>query len=151
VTDKATKASPPLKDKFQAVFNMTIAGASLLKALADSGYREKLVEVEQGRAVMETYPREVAARLGFSGSYKQQPRECLETAIEGLAGRGIELEIDPNVKKFCQTYTTGDQDHDGVDAFLCLMTAICFDQGDAEMCGEVVPEEGAIVVPSNSE
>ena len=147
VTDKATKASPPLKDKFQAVFNMTIAGAALLKALAENGYQEKLIEVEQGRAVMETYPRAVAARLGFTGSYKQQPLACLETAIEGLAGRGIQLEIDPDVKNFCQTYTTGDQDHDGVDAFLCLVTAICFDQGQAEMCGEVVKEEGAIIVP----
>jgi len=146
-TDRATNASPPLKDKFQCVFNMTIAGASLLKSMAASGYREKLSDIQRGRAVMETYPRAVAARLGFIGSYKQQPLECFETAIAGLAQRGIELEIDSDVKNFCQTYTTGDQDHDGVDAFLCLMTAICFDQGAAEICGEVVAEEGAIIAP----
>lgn len=147
-TDKATNASPPLKDKFQSVFNMTIAGAALLHALAKNGYQEKLDNVQPGRAVMETYPRAVAAGLGFTGSYKGQPLACLETVLKELANRGIELEFDRDVKVFCETYTTGDRDHDGVDALLCLATAICFDQGQANFCGETVPEEGAIVVPT---
>jgi hypothetical protein len=147
VTDRATNASPPLKDKFQSVFNMTIAGAALLHGMADCGYREKLVDLKPGRAVMETYPRVVAARMGFEGSYKQRPLECLEAVVRALARRGIELGFDPAVKRFCETYTTGDADHDGVDAFLCLVTAICFDQGDAEICGEIAAEEGAIVAP----
>ena len=146
-TDKATRASPPLKDKFQSVFNMTIAGASLLGSMVKCGYQEQLSSLQQGRAVFETYPREVAARLGFAGSYKQQPLECLECAIVSLEKRGVELDFDPAVKAFCQQYTTGEGDHDGVDAFLCLAAAICFDQGQAEICGEVVDEEGAIVVP----
>ena len=79
-TDKATCASPPLKDKFQSVFNMTIAGASLLHSMAKSGYREQLSSLQQGRAVFETYPREVASRLGFTGSYKQQPLDCFKCA-----------------------------------------------------------------------
>ena len=146
-TDKATRASPPLKDKFQSVFNMTIAGASLLGSMARSGYREQLSSLQQGRAVFETYPREVASRLGFTGSYKQEPLDCLECAVASLEKREIELEFDPVVEIFCQQYTTGEGDHDGVDAFLCLAAAICFDQGQAEICGEVVDEEGAIVVP----
>ena len=146
-TDKATRASPPLKDKFQSVFNMTIAGASLLSSMAKCGYREQLSSLQQGRAVFETYPREVATRLGFAGSYKQQPLECMECAIATMEKHGIKLEFDPIVKTFCQQYTTGEDDHDGVDAFLCLAAAIYFDQGQAEFCGEVVGEEGAIVVP----
>ena len=146
-TDQATNASPPLKDKFQSVFNMTIAGASLLHALVQSGYQEKLDNLRQGRAVMETYPRVVAARMGFEDSYKRKSVACLEASVEELSRRGIKLEFDSDVHQFCKTYTSSDRDHDGVDAFLCLVTAICFDQWQAEMCGEVVAEEGGIVVP----
>ncbi len=147
-TDKSTQASPPLKDKFQSVFNMTIAGASLLNSMAKSGYQEKIADLEPGRAVMETYPRAVAAALGFAGSYKQQPLECLETVLEALGARGVKLDFDRAVKKFCETYVTGGNDHDGVDAFLCLATAICFDQGQATFCGKVVLQEGAIITPT---
>lgn len=146
-TDRATRASPPLKDKFQSVFNMTIAGASLLYWMADVGYQQQTEILQQGRAVFETYPREVALRLGFQGSYKQQPLDCFQCAIDGLESRGIELDFDPDVKAFCRQYQTGSADHDGVDAFLCLAAAICFDAGQVEICGEVVKEEGAIVVP----
>lgn len=146
-TDKATNASAPLKDKFQSVFNMTIAGASLLHALVQNGYQEILEDVQQGRAVMETYPRAVAQRMGFDRSYKQQPIACLKKVIEELTRRGIELEFDSGVRQFCETYTSSGSDHDGVDAALCLVTAICFDQSAAEMCGRGDAEEGAIVVP----
>ena len=151
VTDKATNASPPLKDKFQSVFNMTIAGASLLHALVQEGYQEKLEDVQQGKAVMETYPRVVAARMGFEDSYKRKPLACLEASVEELARREIELEFDSDVHQFCKTYTSGDRDHDGVDAFLCLITSICFDHGAAELCGQGDAEEGAIIAPIVSE
>lgn len=148
-TDTATQASPPLKDKFQSVFNMTLAGASLLHGLVQDGYQEKLDDLSQGRAVMETYPRAVAERMGFRGSYKRQPQECLEAVVEELETRGIELAFDSTVKRFCESYTSGSGDHDGVDAFLCLVTAICFDQGVAELCSAADPEEGAIIAPQS--
>jgi hypothetical protein len=146
-TDKATRASPPLKDKFQSVFNMTIAGASLLSAMSDDGYQLKIDDLRPGRAVLETYPRQVAANLGFVGSYKQQPLACFDFVIQSLGQRGIDLRFDPAVEHFCRQYQTGDADHDGVDAFLCLIAAIFFDQGRTERCGAPVDQEGAIVVP----
>jgi hypothetical protein len=155
VTDKETNASPPLKHMFQNVFAMTLAGSSLLSHLSVNGYTTVLDANNPcaAQCVFETYPRAVAKQVGFTGSYKKDADECLEKAEEFLAGRGIRLDFDEQVRRFCQEYRTSGHDPDGADAFLCLVAAIAFQEGMAELCGgeadaAMLREEGAVIVPS---
>ena len=69
-TDVATGGSPPLKHMFQNVFAMTLAGNAMLHHLGSHGYTTMLDSAAPGRSrcVIETYPRAVANRVGFSGS-----------------------------------------------------------------------------------
>lgn len=153
-TDSATNGSPPLKHKFQNVFAMTIAGASLLSRLSTGQYTTVLddAQVTAAQSLFETYPREVANRIGFAGSYKDRPQDCLEQAVTFLEEQGIKLDFDEQVRHFCETYRTSGNDPDGADAFLCLVAAICFYEGMAEMCSggadaATLKEEAAIIVP----
>jgi hypothetical protein len=153
-TDKATKGSPPLKHKFQNVFAMTLAGTALLNRLGSQGYTTLLdsAQPNSSAALIETYPREVANRIGFSGSYKGSPDKCLTRAVKFLEERGIRMDFDKDVRHFCETYRTSPKDPDGADAFLCLVAAIACSEGIAELCdgnvtAAVMKEEGAIVVP----
>jgi hypothetical protein len=173
-TDIATNAQPPLKHMFQNLFNMTVVGSSFLGSLREGGMqillhpedREHIPEPPEahsgnrtphkqhlGRSVIETYPGAVAMRVGFDGDYKQQPRCCLEAAEEYLRGYGIVLDFDRDVRKFCLEYRTPPDDPDGADAFLCLVTAICFRErlADWHKGGGTVQqlnEEGCIVTPT---
>lgn len=153
-TDFATNGSPPLKHKFQNVFAMTIAGAAFLSRLSTRQYKTVLDDANATgeKSLFETYPREVARRIGFTGSYKNRPDDCLNQADAFLGDQGIELEFDEQVRTFCQNYRTSGNDPDGADAFLCLVAAICFREGLAELCsGEAdaatLKEEAAIIVP----
>jgi hypothetical protein len=153
-TDVATNGSAPLKHKFQNVFAMTIAGTAFLNQLQTHGYRTVLDSANPvpGACVIETYPRAVANRVGFAGSYKTAPGECMRTAERYLKERGIQLDFDKRVRDFCATYRTSGNDPDGADAFLCLVAAIACAEGMAEMCSGdassgVLREEGVIVVP----
>jgi hypothetical protein len=76
--------------------------------------------------VIETYPGAVARAIGFKGDYKKSPARCLEQGEEYLRARGINLDCDEDVRKFCLIYRTPKDDPDAADAFLCLLTAICF-------------------------
>jgi hypothetical protein len=154
-TDSATNGSAPLKHKFQNVFAMTIAGASLLSRLGSNGYRTLLdtTDAPAGQCVFETYPRAVADRIGFLGSYKSQAAQCLNRALEYLDHQGIRLDFDNQVRHFCLEYRTSANDPNGADAFLCLVAAICFYEGMVELCdggasAATLKEEGAIIVPS---
>jgi hypothetical protein len=159
-TDEATGGSPPLKHKFQNVFAMTLAGTALLVRLAGGGHALALSTTAfppGGRVVFETYPAAVAAAVGFAGSYKQQPQECLGRAERYLADQGISLAFDRSVRKFCVKYRTrgksrDDRDPDGADAFLCLVASICFREGMARLCDgdaghQTLEEEGCIIAP----
>lgn len=153
-TDTATNGSPPLKHKFQNVFAMTIAGSSMLSRLSSRQYTTVLddAQVVAEQSLFETYPREVANRIGFTGSYKDSPQDCLKQAVTFLESQGITLEFDEEVQHFCETYRTAGNDPDGADAFLCLVASICFYEGLAELCGggaepATLQEEGAIIVP----
>jgi hypothetical protein len=157
-TDTATNGSPPLKHLFQNVFSMTLAGASLLSRLSSGQYTTVLEDAQMNaeQSLFETYPREVAKRIGFTGSYKERPQDCLQQAVKFLDNRGIELEFDEQVRHFCETYRTSKTDPDGADAFLCLVAAICFYEGMAEMCSggadaATLREEAAIIVPTREE
>jgi hypothetical protein len=153
-TDAATNGSAPLKHKYQNVFAMTLAGTALLTQLGMQGYTTVLGTAQPASAsLIETYPREVASRIGFSGSYKSAPDKCLSRAVQFLKKRGIRVDFDKEVRSFCETYRTSGKDPDGADAFLCLVTAIACSEGMAEVCDgqaddTVLREEGAIVVPT---
>jgi hypothetical protein len=69
-TDTATNGSPPLKHKFQNVFAMTLAGTALLSRLGLHGYTVLFDSAQAApcACVIETYPRAVANRVGFSRS-----------------------------------------------------------------------------------
>jgi hypothetical protein len=157
-TDSATNGSPPLKHKFQNVFAMTIAGASLLSHLSSGQYTTVLddAKVTAAQSLFETYPREVANRIGFAGSYKDRPQDCLEQAVKFLKAQGITLDFDGQVRHFCETYRTSGNDPDGADAFLCLVAAICFYEGMGELCSggadaATLKEEAAIIVPVSND
>jgi hypothetical protein len=102
--------------------------------------------------VIETFPGAVAERIGFVGNYKQTPERCLEAAEGYLREQDIALDFNKEVRTFCVEYRTPPNDPDGADAFLCLVTAICFREGLAEWhtgdgAAEQVDEEGCIVTP----
>lgn len=156
-TDKATNGSPPLKHMFQNVFAMTIAGASLVSRLSNNQYATVLYETQTfaEQSLFETYPREVANRIGFKGSYKDHPQDCLTQAVAFLQNRDITLDFDDDVRHFCENYRTSGNDPDGADAFLCLVASICFYEGMAEYCGggadsATLCEEAAIIVPASN-
>jgi len=77
-TDRATGGKPPLKHRYQNLFSMTVAGASLLRRLVANGYREVMTDaaIQDGRYLVEVYPGKTADRIGFEGSYKSEPENC---------------------------------------------------------------------------
>jgi hypothetical protein len=154
--DIATRACPPLKHVGQNLFSMTLAGNALLEALRLAGYQillDQPAAIEQP-VLFETYPSLVARRIGFAGSYKKEPVRCLEKALAFLEQQNIRLDFAPKIQKFCETYRSGGRqsDPDGADAFLCLVAAIAYREGIAEVVyGDASPrqraEEGGIVAP----
>jgi hypothetical protein len=155
--DIATQACPPLKHVGQNLFSMTLAGNALLEALRPAGYQILLDEpcAKERPVLFETYPSLVARRIGFAGRYKQEPIRCLEKALSYLEQKHIRLDFAPEIRKFCESYRSGGSqpDPDGADAFLCLVAAIAYREGIAEVVyGDASPrqrvEEGGIVAPS---
>lgn len=159
-TDEATGGSPPLKDKYQNVFAMTLAGAAMLEHFSKQGITLGLSSTTMPlnrRVVFETYPAAVASAIGFSGNYKKSPSECLYQAEKYLAAQGITLGFAEPVRDFCLEYRTAgkskdDPDPDGADAFLCLVAAICFRENLVELCcggatSAVLEEEACIITP----
>jgi hypothetical protein len=155
--DIATKACPPLKHIGQNVFAMTLAGTAFLEALQSAGYEVLLGQTvsERSPVLFETYPSLVARQIGFDGSYKKEPVRCLQSAVSYLARQRIRLDFAPEIRTFCESYRSGGKaaDPDGADAFLCLVAAICYRNGLAEVIyGDAPPDqraqEGGIVAPS---
>lgn len=154
-TDHIAKAQPPLKHLYQNVFNMTVLGALLLEQLEGAGMTTVLTASQLNanqRRCVEAYPAMVARRIGVTGSYKQQPDQCVQKAIDWLAEQNIELQMPDSLKIACSTYQTAQHDYDAADAVLCLVTSICVIEGLAEMLIEpsdsaAQVEEGGIVVP----
>lgn len=156
-SDVAANGQPPLKHVGQNLFAMTVAGVVFLRHAEKLGFNVALAEIQdcERKTIFETYPSYVARRVGFKGSYKGQPVDCLNTAVAFLAANGIRLDFDANVRRFCEVYRTGTKkdDPDGADAFLCLVAAICFNEGDREIVrgnasDEQLCQEGGIIVPT---
>lgn len=154
--DIATNACPPLKHVGQNLFSMTLAGTALIEAVRPAGYEVLLGHAPDNdhRVLFETYPSLVARRVGFAGSYKKEPVRCLQTALSYLQQQNIQLDFAPEIRTFCEAYRSGGRppDPDGADAFLCLVAAIAYRVGLAEIVyGDATrqqrSQEGGIVAP----
>ncbi len=95
-TDVAAGGQPPLKDKFQATFQMTLLGNALLARLWES-HRYRVLPFPGGRGtgeVIEVYPGATLRQMGLS-KYKSQPSEEQSASPSPPAPpRGITLDVD---------------------------------------------------------
>jgi hypothetical protein len=154
-TDRAAGGQPPLKDRFQATFQMTLLGNVLLSRLWES-QRYRVLPFSGGRGageVIEVFPGATLRSMGLR-AYKSQPQEAVRLGIAACAAAGIVLDVDVRLLALCCRYNSGgvSPDHDAADAFVALCTAILHAEGacraatgcDARLEGR----EGTIWVPS---
>jgi hypothetical protein len=154
-TDVAAGAQPPLKDRFQATFQMTLLENVLLARLWESR-RYRVLPFPGGRGageIIEVYPRATLRRMGMA-SYKARPAEAIRLGVAACAAAGIRLDVDLRLMAFCCRYSSGGAapDYDAADAFVALCTAILHAEGAcrAAIGGDSHQKEleGAIWVPS---
>lgn len=155
-TDIVAGAQPPLKDAFQATFQMTMLGNALLARMWES-HKYRVLPFPGGRGsgeVIEVYPRATLRHMGLA-SYKSRPDEAIRLAIAACVAAGVELDVDLRLLALCCRYSSGGKtpDHDAADAFVALGTAILHAEGacrPAILDGDPVSREreGAIWVPS---
>lgn len=157
-TDVAAGAQPPLKDKFQATFQMTLLGNAMLERLCGAHlYRAPpLGEGHGAHEVIEVYPGATLRHAGLS-SYKARPHDALAAAMALCTAVGITLDVDPRLLAFCRSYSSGSgaPDHDAADAFVALCTALLYAEGACRPAlvdehAEVRQTEGAIWVPKGT-
>ncbi|HEY8021060.1 MAG TPA: hypothetical protein VIH93_08160 [Thermoanaerobaculia bacterium] len=94
-TDIAAGGQPPLKDKFQATFQMTLLGNALLARLWES-HRYRVLPFPGGRGtgkVIEVYPGATLRQMGMA-NYKSRPNEAICLGIAACAAAGIKLDFD---------------------------------------------------------
>lgn len=156
-TDIAARGQPPLKDKFQATFQMTLLGNALLARLWESR-RYRVPPFPGGRGageIIEVYPGATLRQMGLT-RYKSRPAEAIRIAIAACVAGGIKLEIAPAIVALCSRYSSGGKtpDYDAADAFVALCTAILHAEGGCRVATTGDPglkeTEGAIWVPSIS-
>lgn len=154
-TDLAGGGQPPLKDKFQATFQMTLLGNALLARLWES-HRYRVLPFSGGRGVgevIEVYPGATLRQMGLSG-YKSRPDEAVRLGLAACAAAGIQVEVAPGLLALCCRYSSGGKtpDYDAADAFVALCTAIVHAEGGCRMAtdggGYLNEIEGAVWVPS---
>jgi hypothetical protein len=162
-TDIAAGGQPPLKDRFQATFQMTLLGNALLSKLWESG-KYRVLPFPGGRGdgeVIEVYPGATLRAMKLT-NYKSRPDEAVRRCIEACAAAGIKLDVDHRLITLASRYSSGSAkspDYDVADAFVALCTAILHAEG---ACRPVLAEdpvwqerllkewEGAIWVPVSS-
>jgi hypothetical protein len=134
-TDRFACAHPPLKDKFQSLFQMTLAGNVLLDYLGTNGkYRIVPLWSQEGHTseAIEVYPGFVMRQLGLR-NYKSQPEVGLLRLFEHLRERGTEMTVAPEILERCVRYNSSGNskhpDHDIADAMVALGTAILYRDG----------------------
>ena len=154
-TDVAAGGQPPLKDKFQATFQMTLLGNALLARLWDS-HQYRVLPFPGGRGageIIEVYPGATLRQMGLS-KYKSQPSEAIRLSIAACAAAGITLDVDLRLVALCCRYSSGGRtpDYDVADAFVALCTAILHAEGACHAAIDADPllkdTEGAVWVPS---
>jgi hypothetical protein len=127
-TDIAAGGQPPLKDKFQATFQMTLLGNVLLSKLWES-HKYRVLPFPGGRGageIIEVYPGATLRTMGLA-SYKSRPAEAVRLDIAACAAAGIKLDVDLRLVALACRYnsgTTKSPDYDVADAFVALVTAI---------------------------
>lgn len=158
-TDLAAGAQPPLKDRFQATFQMTLLGNALLARLWES-HRYRVLPFPGGRGqgeVIEIYPGATLRAMGL-GAYKGRPLDAVRLALAACASAAIQVDLDPRLVALSGRYSSGTAkapDHDVADALVALCTAILHAEGACRPAlppgsGEHLAEasEGAIWVPA---
>ena len=132
-TDVAARGQPPLKDMFQATFQMTLLGNALLSKLWDS-HQYRVLPFPGGRGdgeVIEVYPGATLRAMGLA-SYKSRPDEAVRLSIAACAAAGIKLDVDLRLIALSSRYSSGTAkapDYDVADAFVALCTAILYAEG----------------------
>lgn len=132
-TDIPAGAQPALKHMFQVLFNMTLLGNALLASLGASGRYRIIPFDETGpeNEVIEIYPGVTMRSLRFA-QYKQDPVGAIDLILGYCASNGISIEVDPTIRDFCETYSSGSKkalDPDGSDALIALATAVLYREG----------------------
>ncbi len=158
-TDVAAGAQPPLKDKFQSTFQMTLLGNAVLAALRASGaYRVRPFDAGGEGELIEVYPRATLRAMGLA-SYKARPEEAIRLGLAACAEAGLAIEVDPRLLAAAHRYDSGtpaSPDHDVADAFVALCTAILHSEGASRPAveassraleRELLAREGAIWIP----
>jgi predicted nuclease with RNAse H fold len=150
-TDLATGAQPPLKDRFQATFQMTLLGNAVLAKL-EASKRYRVVPFSKSARpgeVIEIYPGATLRRLGLA-RYKAHPEAAVRLGLAACAAAGIALEVDRRIVALACNYNSGtaeSPDHDVADAFIALCTAILYAEGLCHPTPQA-PHEGTIWVPT---
>jgi hypothetical protein len=153
-TDIVAGGQPPLKDKFQATFQMTLLGNAVLSRLWESR-RYRVLPFPGGRGtgeVIEVYPGATLRQMGLA-NYKSRPEEAIRLGIAACTAAEIMLDVDPRLRALCCRYSSGGKtpDYDAADAFIALCTAILHAEGTCRMAidgdASVKRSEGAIWVP----
>jgi hypothetical protein len=156
-TDVAAAGQPPLKDRFQATFQMTLLGNALLSRLWES-HTYRVLPFPGGRGsseVIEVYPGATLRQMGLT-NYKSRPDEAIRLGIAACAAAGIKLDVDRRLIALCCRYSSGGKtpDHDAADAFVALCTAILHAEGACRAAAQGNPllqqREGTVWVPSVS-
>ncbi len=150
-TDVACGAQPPLKDRYQCLFNMTLLGNAFLARLEASGRFDVVPFHSRGRAqVIEVYPGHLMRSAGLPG-YKRAPAAAVDAALRLLRRHALSVEVAPDVRAVCERYDTGAgraEDHDAADALVAACAAILYREGGARAPCAAAPEvlrlEGAI-------
>jgi hypothetical protein len=156
-TDIAAGGQPPLKDKFQATFQMTLLGNALLSRLWES-HKYRVLPFPGGRGsgeVIEVYPGATLRQMGLV-NYKSRPDEAIRLGIAACTAAGIKLDVDVRLLALCCRYSSGGKtpDYDAADAFIATCTAILHAEGacrQASIEGAnrwLREREGAIWVPT---
>ncbi len=156
-TDVPARAQPPLKDRFQVLFNMTLLGNALLAALAtDDAYR--IIPFQDPGLppeVIEVYPGVAMRNLGRP-DYKRDPARAIDAILDHCAVQGVRFDVAPAIRSFCETYNTagrGSFDPDGSDALIALAVAVLYREGQCQAVGrtgqqEQLRGEGVIWAPT---
>ncbi len=144
-TDVPARAQPPLKDRFQVLFNMTLLGNALLAALADGGAYRVVPFQAPGPSgeVVEVYPGVIMRQLGRA-DYKRQPARAIDAILSLCAAQGIHIDVAPAIRSFCEEYNTaghGSFDPDGSDALIALTVGILYREGRCQVIGSTGQEE----------
>lgn len=162
-TDVATAAQPPLKNKFQATFQMTLLGNALLARLSASRSYQVLPFHGAGGAgeIIEVYPGATLRTMGLA-AYKSRPEEALHCCVAACTAAGITLDIDETLVDLACRYNSGtakSPDYDVADAIVALCTTILYGEGrcraavtaDPPRAGQTLTDlEGAIWLPTRT-